>query len=127
MAGSGALHTLYFVLLQRGYRDGRPVARLPARARHGAADVDVAAIALFAERPSALALAGGGIIVVAVLALARGRRADAGGEHGRAARIAVLTGVAIAATRCGTSRRSTRSALSPLVYYWGANIANRCC
>ena len=33
---SGAAHTLYFVLLQRGYETRRPLARLPAGARHGA-------------------------------------------------------------------------------------------
>ena len=32
---SGCLHTLYFVLLQRGYATRRPLARLPAGARHG--------------------------------------------------------------------------------------------
>ena len=70
-----------------------------------------------------MALAGAGLIVLAVLALAR-PAPGAGGAHGRAARIAVLTGVAIAAYTLWDKHAVDALALSPLVYYWGTNTAN---
>jgi drug/metabolite transporter (DMT)-like permease len=70
MAGSGALHALYFVLLQRGYRDGDLSLVYPLARGTGPLLSTLAAIVIFAERPSALALAGGAIIVVAVFSLA---------------------------------------------------------
>ena len=59
----------------------------------------------------------------AVLALAR-PSPEAGVEHGRAARIAVLTGVAIAGYTLWDKHAVDALALSPLVYYWGTNTAN---
>ena len=61
--------------------------------------------------------------MLAVLALARPAPA-AGGEHGRAARIAVLTGVAIAGYTLWDKQAVDALALSPLVYHWGTNTAN---
>ena len=89
MAGSGALHALYFVLLQRGYRDGDLSLVYPLARGTGPLLSTLAAIVVFAERPSALALAGGAIIVAAVLSLARAGGPDAGGgsgDRGRGAR-----------------------------------------
>ena len=74
-------------------------------------------------RPGVVALLGALLIVFAVLALAR-PAPEAGGEHGRAARIAVLTGVAIAAYTLWDKHAVDALALSPLVYYWGTNTAN---
>ena len=61
--------------------------------------------------------------MLAVLALAR-PAPGAGGDHGRAARIAVLTGVAIAGYTLWDKHAVDALALSPLVYYWGTNTAN---
>ena len=72
MAGSGALHALYFVLLQRGYRDGDLSLVYPLARGTGPLLSTTAAIVVFSERPSAPALAGGAIIVAAVLPLAAG-------------------------------------------------------
>ena len=122
MVGSGALHALYFVLLQRGYRDGDLSLVYPLARGTGPLLSTRAAIVMFSERPSALALAGGAIIVVAVFSLAgagSGRRrrtaargstrptggARSGSPCSRASRSR--------RTRCGTSRRSARSACSP--------------
>jgi drug/metabolite transporter (DMT)-like permease len=129
MAGSGALHAVYFVLLQRGYREGDLSLVYPLARGTGPLLSTLAAIVLFAERPSALALAGGAIIVAAVLSLAgagaRGRvgRAGAGGERGRAIGFALATGVAIAAYTLWDKRAVGPLGLSPVVYYWGANLA----
>ena len=123
MAGSGALHTVYASLLQRGYRTGDLSLVYPLARGTGPLISTVMAIALFGERPGLVALLGAGLIVLAVLALAR-PAPEAGGEHGRAARIAVLTGVAIAGYTLWDKHAVDALALSPLVYYWGTNTAN---
>ena len=71
MAGSGALHALYFVLLQRGYATGDLSLMYPLSRGTGPLLSSLAAIALLGERPTGLALAGGLVVVAAVLSLAR--------------------------------------------------------
>jgi drug/metabolite transporter (DMT)-like permease len=127
VVGSGALHALYFVLLQRGYREGDLSLVYPLARGTGPLLSTVAAIAIFSERPSALALAGGAIIVGAVLSLAAAGRGDGApgraSERGRAVGFALATGVAIAAYTLWDKRAVGPLGLSPIVYYWGANLA----
>jgi len=137
MVGSGALHALYFVLLQRGYRDGDLSLVYPLARGTGPLLSTGAAIVVFSERPSALALAGGAIIVVAVFSLAgAGSGAGAGSERGagsgarvdalhrrHAIGFALLTGVAIASYTLWDKQAVGPLGLSPVVYYWGTNVA----
>jgi drug/metabolite transporter (DMT)-like permease len=124
MAGSGALHTVYASLLQRGYRTGDLSLVYPLARGTGPLLSTLAAIAFFGERPSATALAGAALIVLAVLALARPSPGIAPGTHRTAAALAVLTGVAIAGYTLWDKHAVDALALSPLVYYWGTNTAN---
>jgi drug/metabolite transporter (DMT)-like permease len=126
VAGSGALHALYFLLLQRGYREGDLSLVYPLARGTGPLLSTLAAIVVFSERPSAVALAGGAIIVGAVLSLAGpgGRTGAAGGgERGRAIAFALATGVAIAAYTLWDKHAVGPLGLSPVVYYWGTNLA----
>ena len=131
MVGSGALHALYFVLLQRGYRDGDLSLVYPLARGTGPLLSTLAAIVIFSERPSALALAGGAIIVVAVLSLARaGERAARTARARRTPRTGgarsgspLLTGVAIASYTLWDKQAVGPLGLSPIVYYWGTNVA----
>ena len=125
VAGSGALHALYFTLLQRGYREGDLSLVYPLARGTGPLLSTLAAIVLFSERPSALALAGGAIIVGAVLSLAGagGRGASSRGPRRRAVAFAIGTGVAIAAYTLWDKRAVGPLGLSPIVYYWGTNLA----
>jgi drug/metabolite transporter (DMT)-like permease len=125
MAGSGALHALYFVLLQRGYRDGDLSLVYPLARGTGPLLSTLAAIVIFAERPSALALAGGAIIVAAVLSLAGvggGVRTESGHRR-RAVGFALLTGLAIASYTLWDKQAVGPLGLQPVVYYWGTNVA----
>ena len=131
MVGSGALHALYFVLLQHGYRDGDLSLVYPLARGTGPLLSTAAAIVVFSERPSALALAGGAIIVLAVFSLA-GAGSGAGAHGGarvhaahrrRAIGFALLTGVAIASYTLWDKQAVGPLGLSPIVYYWGANVA----
>ena len=122
MAGSGALHAVYFVLLQRGYAAGDLSLVYPLGRGSGALLAAVAAIILLGERPSALAVVGGAIIVAAVFSLISRpgeslRRAD-----GPATVYALLTGVAIASYTLWDKHAVGPVALSPIVYLWGSNL-----
>jgi drug/metabolite transporter (DMT)-like permease len=116
MAGSGALHALYFTLLQRGYAEGDLSLVYPLARGTGPLLSGAAAIVFLGERPSALELAGALIIVGAVFALA--------GRHGtrEAVVFAVLTGVAIASYTLWDKHAVGPSELSPIIYNWGTNL-----
>jgi drug/metabolite transporter (DMT)-like permease len=120
MAGSGALHALYFVLLQRGYATGDLSLVYPLARGTGPLLSGLAAIAFLGERPSGLALAGGAVIVAAVFALAAGPHV-----HARESVVfALLTGVTIAGYTLWDKQAVDEHDLAPLTYYWGTNLFN---
>ena len=82
MAVSGALHALYFVLLQRAYATGDLSVVYPLARGTGPLLSTTAAIVIFAERPSLLALAGAALIVAAVFSLMGPRVDDPGRGDG---------------------------------------------
>ena len=102
MAVSGALHALYFVLLQRAYATGDLSVVYPLARGTGPLLSATAAIVFLGERPSAVALAGAALIVAAVFSLmGRGPTSLGAGTV-----FAVLTGVAIAGVHAvGQARR----------------------
>src|SRR4051812_48856842 len=120
MVVSGALHSLYFVLLQRGYRDGDLSLVYPLARGTGPLLATVAAIVFFAERPSLLALAGGALIVGAVFSLVTRPTKDQ--EAGMV--FAVLTGVSIAAYTLWDKQGVSDQHISPIVYCWGLGLTN---
>ena len=115
-AGSGVIKTAYSLLLQRGYRHGDFSLIYPLARGTGPLLSTLAAIVLFGERPSLLALAGGLTIVACVFYLAGGAsllHADRshlrrGLLYGLACGVcstAWPAGFASRPTRCGTSGR----------------------
>lgn len=120
MVVSGALHSLYFVLLQRGYRDGDLSLVYPLARGTGPLLATVAAIVFFAERPSPLALLGAALIVGAVLSLAA--RPTSAQEAGVV--FALLTGVSIAAYTLWDKQAVGHNHVSPIVYLWGLELVN---
>jgi drug/metabolite transporter (DMT)-like permease len=124
MAGSGALHALYFVLLQRAYASGELSVVYPLARGTGPLLSTTAAIVFLGEHPSLPALAGAALIVIAVLSLIR-RSEDVGSATlSRGTWFAVLTGGAIAAYTLWDKHAVDAAGLSPIVYYWGTNLAN---
>jgi drug/metabolite transporter (DMT)-like permease len=116
---SGALHSLYFVLLQRGYRDGDLSLVYPLARGTGPLLSTAAAIAFFAERPSPLALAGAALIIAAVFSLVGGQRGGSG-----AVVFGLLTGVSIAAYTLWDKQAVDANSLSPIVYFWGIGLTD---
>jgi len=120
MVVSGALHSLYFVLLQRGYRDGDLSLVYPLARGTGPLLATIAAIVFFAERPSPLALVGAALIVGAVLSLVT--RPSQAQEAGVV--FALLTGVTIAAYTLWDKQAVGAQDVSPIVYFWGLGLTN---
>ena len=122
MAGSAALHTAYFVLLNQGYRIGDLSLVYPLARGTGPLLSSLAAIAFLGERPSILALAGALLIiggaVVLTTNLTRLRRSDT-----RDALVyALITGMFIAAYTLWDKQAVSHFAIAPLVLDWGANV-----
>jgi drug/metabolite transporter (DMT)-like permease len=112
MAGSGLLHVGYFSALQRGYEHGDLSVVYPLARGSGPVLSVAAAILFLGERPSALGLAGGGLIVAAVLTLAAGRGAGIGA--------AIATGAFIAAYTVWDAHAVGELDQPPIVYFCGA-------
>jgi drug/metabolite transporter (DMT)-like permease len=72
VAGSGLLKTAYSLLLQRAYRHGEFSLVYPLTRGTAPLLATIAAIALFGERPTPLALAGSGIIIACIFYLTGG-------------------------------------------------------
>lgn len=124
MAGSGALHALYFVLLQRGYAAGDLSFVYPLARGTGPLLSTTAAIVFLGERPSALAIIGGAIIVAAVFSLVARSGDSSRRTGGQATLFALLTGTAIASYTLWDKHAVGTAALLPITYYWGTNFAN---
>jgi drug/metabolite transporter (DMT)-like permease len=117
MAGSALLHIGYFVALQKAYAVGNLSVVYPLARGTGPVLSVAAAIVFLGERPSALGLAGGALIVAAVLALAVGSRAGVG--------LAIVTGALTAAYTVWDAHAVTTLHQPPIFYAWayGAMLA----
>lgn len=118
---SGALQTAYFLTLQAGYRAGDVSVVYPLARGTGPLLAVLLAIALFGERPHAVALVGAGAVVVGVIVIGL-----AGGRaHWRDARAGViwglLIGVVIAAYTLWDAHAVTALALSPILLNAGTS------
>lgn len=128
MLVSGGLHTGYFVLLQRGYREGDLSLVYPLARGTGPTLSTLSAILLFGERPSPIAFGGAVLIGVGVFLLAgAGARAGAGRRSPEAVRAAIVyglaTGVFIAVYTLWDKRGVSSLGIPPLVFDWGTGFA----
>jgi drug/metabolite transporter (DMT)-like permease len=121
IVGAGALHAAYFVSLQRGYREGDLSLVYPLARGIGPLLATAFAISVLGERPSALALAGGAIIVAAVLSLTGAPRLGRS-DRDAAVLYAGLTGVLIAAYTLWDKHAVDALGVSPILYFWGAEV-----
>jgi drug/metabolite transporter (DMT)-like permease len=123
MFGSGLLHLGYFLLLQRGYAVGDLSLVYPLARGTGPLLATAAAIALFGERPSILALCGVLLIGSGVFSLAwePGAR-PAGGYLGSGVAYGILTGVFIAAYTLWDKHAVGVLLVPPLLQNWSADF-----
>jgi drug/metabolite transporter (DMT)-like permease len=115
---SGILHTVYFVLLQRGYATGDLSLVYPLARGTGPIFATAGAIAILGERPGPLALAGTAAIAVGVVLLLATR----GLSRGPALAYAVLTGLLIGVYTIWDGHAVRASHAEPLFYLLITNL-----
>jgi len=121
MAGSGFLHLVYFVLLQRGYRTGDLSFVYPLARGTGPVLATAAAILFLGERPAPLALGGAVLVATGVFVIAGGRRAGNAATGGVVA-YALLTGAMIAAYTLWDKYAVSTLLVPPALLYWGSSL-----
>ncbi len=122
MAGSAALHTAYFVLLNQGYRAGDLSLVYPLARGTGPLLSSIGAILFLGERPSMIALAGALLIVGGAVMLTTNlsRLRQTGARD--AMLYAFVTGLFIAAYTLWDKQAVSHFGMTPLVLDWGANV-----
>jgi drug/metabolite transporter (DMT)-like permease len=109
---SGCSHTVYFVLLQRGYATGDLSLVYPLARGTGPIFATAGAVAILGERPGPLAVAGTAAIAIGVVLLLATR----GLSRGPALVYAVLTGLLIGVYTVWDGHAVRASHAEPLVY-----------
>ncbi len=122
MAGSAALHTAYFVLLNQGYRVGDLSLVYPLARGTGPLFSSIAAILFLGERPSKIALVGALLIIggAVVLTANLSQLRQTGARN--AMLYALVTGLFIAAYTLWDKQAVSHFGVIPLVLDWGANV-----
>ena len=122
MAGSAALHSAYFILLNQGYRVGDLSLVYPLARGTGPLLSTIAAILLLGERPSALALTGALLIIAGVVVITSHPNSLRQSGVKTAVLYAALTGLFIAAYTLWDKQAVSRFAVPPLILDWGSNL-----
>jgi drug/metabolite transporter (DMT)-like permease len=118
---SGALHLGYMLALQRGYLAGDMSLVYPLARGSGPVLAVVAAVLLFGERPSLLALAGALLVVLGAFVLAGGERLFQAG-HRRAVSYGLLTGLFIASYTLTDAHGVSQLGIPPLLLLWSTEL-----
>lgn len=124
IVASGVIHTVYYLLLDRGYRSGDLSVVYPIARATGPLITIAVAIHFLGERPSALALCGAALVVGGAffLSLGAGRIQGARGGFGGGIGFALLTGCTIAAYTLVDKQAVSAAAVPPLVFDWLMNL-----
>jgi drug/metabolite transporter (DMT)-like permease len=122
VAVSGIIHVGYFLLLLRGYRTGDLSVVYPVARGTGPLLSSLAAIVLFAERPTAGSLGGLALIVGGILVLTRAGDARPGGPPRAAVLHGLAIGVLIAVYTLWDGWSVKRALIPPLFFYWGGEV-----
>ena len=124
IAGSGVLHMIYFLLLDRAYRSGGDLSVVYPLARAtGPLLTIVVATLIFNERMSALALTGAMLILISALILT-GNPAKLFSKNASAgAGFALLCGCMIASYTVWDKQAVAVLLIPPVLFDWGANLS----
>jgi len=122
IAGSAALHTAYFLLLNQAYRVGDLSLVYPMARGTGPLLATIAAIVFLGERPSPIAVVGALLIIGGAIILTTNISRLWQNESRDALFYALITGVFIAAYTLWDKQSVSRFGVSPLVLDWGANV-----
>ncbi len=121
--GSGMIHTVYFLLLDRAYRSGGDLSIVYPLARAtGPLITILVAILVLGERPSAVALGGAILIGGSALALTGNPFAWGRSEARHAVGFALLTGCMISIYTVWDKSSVAIYMIPPLLYDWSCNL-----
>jgi drug/metabolite transporter (DMT)-like permease len=122
MLGSGALHVVYFLLLQQGYRVGDLSLVYPLARGTGPMLSTAAAVLVFGERPGLIALLGVALIGVGAFLLT-GKAGKQQETNYQAIAYGLLTGAVIAAYTLWDKQGVSALLVPPLLMDYGANLS----
>ena len=122
IAGSAALHTAYFVLLNQAYRVGDLSLVYPLARGTGPLLSGIAAILLLGEQPSIIAIIGALLIVGGVIVLGGNLTQLSQSNCQPAVGYALITGLCIAGYTLWDKQAVSYFAIAPIVLDWGANV-----
>jgi len=126
MFGSGMIHTVYFLMLDRAYRSGGDLSIVYPLARAtGPLLTIVVAVLVLGERPGPTAIAGALLIGASALLLTGNPFAWHKTEARHAVGFALMTGFTIACYTIWDKAGVAAFLIPPLAYDWGTN-ACRC-
>jgi drug/metabolite transporter (DMT)-like permease len=122
LLASAVLHTVYYLLLDRGYRYGDLSVVYPLARATGPCLTVLFALAVLGERPGALALCGAALVVGGAffLAASPAKLRQAGAARGIA--FALLTGCMIASYTVVDKQAVGVVLIPPILQDWGANL-----
>ena len=127
MFGSGMIHTVYFIALDRAYRSGGDLSIVYPLARAtGPLLTILIAIALLGERPGPAAIAGAVLIGASAIVLTGNPFAWHKSEARKAVGFALMTGCTIAVYTIWDKSSVAAWLIPPLVYDWGCNFFRVC-
>lgn len=122
IAGSSVLHTLYYGVLQRGYRAGDLSVVYPLARGTGPFLAVIGAVLILGERPTAGVMAGGILIIAGVIVLSgAGAWSRRGAPSGAAVTYGLATGVVIASYTLWDKNAVSAIGIAPLLLDWGTN------
>ncbi len=122
IAGSSVLHTLYYGVLQRGYRAGDLSVVYPLARGTGPFLAVIGAVLILGERPTAGVVAGGILIIAGVFVLSgAGAWSRRGAPSGAAVTYGLATGVVIASYTLWDKNAVSAIGIAPLLLDWGTN------
>lgn len=122
MAGSAVLHSIYFILLQRGYRFGDLSLVYPLARGTGPMLSTTIAIIIFGERPGIVAIGGAILIAIGVFVLSLHPRALSAKYAGQAVGYGLLTGVMIASYTLWDKHAVSALLIPPLIQDYGSYL-----
>lgn len=121
MAGSGVLHSVYFLLLQRGYQVGDLSLVYPLARGTGPLLASVIAIAIFGEQPTLLAGIGILLIVGGVVLFTIEPYRQKSSQWLKSTIFALLTGLCISSYTLW-DKYAVSQLLPPLLLDWSSNL-----
>ncbi|MFA5073395.1 MAG: DMT family transporter [Nitrospirota bacterium] len=122
MLGSGVLHSLYFILLNKGYKVGDLSVIYPLARGTGPLISVIIAILVLGEQPSALALAGAILIGLGIVVITGNPFKMKGHDSRKPVVFAVLCGTMIAGYTVWDKAAVSTLLIPPLLLDWAANL-----